>query len=1410
MKNQTTKRVCVSKKTSSVRLNSKALQVNLQATDIDITIDQRYLPLREVVKDLPGLLHQTEAFLCELNHPFKNWDYVVQEMRRYALKNSSIYYEHPQGLHVLQIIFDEWFDALTRSPDRSVHSSALDNIVYFAKKAMSDGIGRQKDFMPILSSVFERLAGLPDEQFFLLASGYYQVKRIGQIVSQTEIDEFDYPVFNRLLRRTLQTSYQYWLNQEDPAGWFDGTLGRSDKQAKGVFQDISHEQLHGFMERLSRIDQNKDLKLELSRLLELPNFADIVNAYRELPESIEHLETNINDGPIRRLRSLLKILETRGLSSIHEKALGSVNLCLSGIIHAKEAENIDYLLVKTFEALGQSIQRYPEAALQALENIGSEIFKGDDSDLVDLFIQHTIDLGFQCPELRGTTNEWKVQVNPAHVPNIKVWLHLIETHPKWSKRLISALIVNLKLAGLYIKDTDLFQKEISLLLNSEIAPVYNLAKQLTKLFPVYFNEINAEGRIRDVTTDIDEILNRKDVLIHFLRKQSHVESNNLLIDFSLEIINFWRTGNKAPLAPYVAPEIFHAIPEKGPYVDGVHRVMTELFEKIGIDDPRELLSLDMAFIEGHLSRVSDKSTVDKERVRLLMQFLNLLDQKYNLNRFKLEDLIKEAGIKGLPKTNRLEKALQGEDRVGRLQGILNYLKRLKEIILSPKQFGISEDIYRKRHIAADIPSMYGTYHERKFDALGFTFRLENLANVMFEELIGSINLEYLTRTTIFQIADCMHLLVQAMELDGIIAKQLKDYLKLLTHATKVRRFSCTQYLDIFMGFSQAEQRILDTHFTSIHKENLERIIRQLGHDRLLPKYFIEKEEAITEEVINKVSEAFFRDIVATTFGFQYMDNFVSKTILTLSRQSQELSKENVDILLSYDPGSVLSGIHVPVNSIKDPIYLGGKGYNLVMLACFKMPIPGGFIITTEVFRCLGMLNAFSQARNDLRRKILSKVKRLEKQANRRLGDPDNPLLLSVRSGAAISLPGMMDTFLNVGINETIVEGLIHKTGKPWFAWDNYRRFLQSWGMYYNMERDLFDAIMNEYKFKYGVERKRDFTPQQMREVALAYQGAVSDEGVAPTDDPHEQLFQAIQQVFCSWNSDKAKTYREIMGISDDWGTAVIVQNMVYGNLHHRAGSGVVFTQDPSKPLNKVTLWGDYTTRNQGEDVVSGLVKTHSISVEQKTAEDRAQDLALEEAFPEVFRALHNMAKCLIYEKRWSAQEIEFTFVGPTADELFLLQSRDMVVHHTKRYPAFVPKSGLKEALLTKGIGVSGGAFCGKIVFSLDHIELFRNKDAGTPLILIRTDTVPDDIREISAADGLLTGRGGATSHASIVAHQLEKTCVVGCSDLVVYEKEGRAVLNGKTFRPGDFLSMDGQNGFVYEGRQEIADPGTSS
>ncbi len=1404
MKSTPAKDTCSTRTCPEPRLSSKALQVNLEATDRAITIDARYLPLEEVFEGLPGLFQQTQSFLCELNHPFKNWGYVVQEMRNYAFRHLSTFVEHPKAPQVIQIILDEWLDALSSSTDQSVHAKALDNIVRFVERIIDEGKSRLQECMPILSELFDRLSNLPDEQFFLLSSGYYQVKRIGQAAFQLKEDEFDYPRLVSLLRKTFKTSYQYWLMQDDPARWFviDGEKPGVEATGQGLFQHISHVHLRQSAERLDQIDGKDTHWAELKDLLELPSYVDIVRSYQDLPNRIEALQTHAQEGLTNTLRSLLKIIETRGLTSIHEYALGQLNHCIGGIIRTDKVESVKDFLRRTFEALKQSMKKFPEAALHALENIGGEIFKGSDTDMVDQFITHTIDIGFQCPDLKGTTAEWKVQANPAHLTNIKVWLHLIENDPKLSTRLISALIINLKTAGLYIKDTDLFQKEISLFLNSEIAPVYNLAKQLTKQFPVYFNEINAEGKLRDVSTEIDELTNRADILIHFLRKQSHVEGNNLLIDFALAIIDFWRNKDKGPLTPYVPSELLDEISQTGPYVDNVHQVVSSLFERTGLNDSRLLLYLDMAVLRRHLAKVPDTMKVDKKRVVLLVSFLKLLDQKYNLIHFETDSLLKEAAAKGLPKTTHLKKALKSRDLVIRLQGVLDYLKLLKQIILSPEQFEISEDIYRKRHIAADIPSMYGTYHEKKFDALGFAFRLENLANVLFEELIDTIKLKFLTRTIFFRIADCMHLLVQAMELDGIVVRPLKDCLNLLVSAIEVTRFSFTQYLDIFREFSRAEQQILTTHYTSIHKENLESIVRGLGSQRLLPKYSVKAGEEISGEVVSKVSETFFRDVVATTFGFQYLDNFVSKVTNTLSRQSEQLAGENRDLLLSYDPARSVSAIHKPLHLVRGPICLGSKGHNLVRLVALNMPVPSGFIITTEVFRCLEAIRAFSQADEDLKGKILFQVRQLEKDTNRRFGDPDNPLLLSVRSGAAISMPGMMNTFLNVGLNEIIMEGLVARTGKAWFAWDNYRRFLQSWGMSYNMERDVFDALMNDHKATYDVVHKRGFTPKQMRELAFAYRKALSDAGVPLTDDPHEQLFQAIRQVFYSWNSEKAKTYRDIMGISNEWGTAVIVQSMVYGNLHEQAGSGVVFTHNPHASLDKVTLWGDYTIGNQGEDVVSGLVKTDSISVEQKTVLERDGDHAMEEVFPEIFSALRDVARRLVYGKGWSAQEIEFTFEGPTPDKLYILQSRDSVVHSGKRYPTFVPSSGLKESLLTKGVGVSGGAMSGRTVFSLDDIRRFRSQEPDTLLILIRFDTVPDDIREISAADGLLTGRGGATSHASIVAHQLGKTCVVGCSNLMVYEKEGYGAINGDKIRCGDFLSIDGQNGFVYRGQHE--------
>jgi len=508
--------------------------------------------------------------------------------------------------------------------------------------------------------------------------------------------------------------------------------------------------------------------------------------------------------------------------------------------------------------------------------------------------------------------------------------------------------------------------------------------------------------------------------------------------------------------------------------------------------------------------------------------------------------------------------------------------------------------------------------------------------------------------------------------------------------------------------------------------------------------------------------------------------------------------------MTYDPEKVICPIHEPRPLTNDLIHLGSKGYNLVVLASDGIPVPPGFIVTTEVFRCHRVIMEFRFALEDFLDQVRREMHRLEQITGRRFGDLENPLLVSVRSGAAISMPGMMDTLLNVGINEEIAHGLALSTGNPWFAWDNYRRFLQSWGMSFGMEREVFNEMMRIWKVRYGVDQKKQFTGEQMRELALAYRQALLDRHVNLYEDPWEQLEVAINQVIRSWNSPKARDYREIMGISDDWGTAVIVQAMVFGNRGPESGSGVFFTANPMKRVRRVVLWGDFTPWNQGEDIVAGLVKTYPISNEQRLLSNRQEEMTLQDQFPEIYRSLRGISRHLIYELRWNPQEVEFTFESPDPGQLYILQTRDMVtMRPMKSLSIFVPTPSLQESFLAKGTGVSGAAMSGRAVFTLEDIHWLRREDPDTPLILIRSDTVPDDIKAISLSDGLLTAKGGQTSHAAIVALRLGKTCVVGCGSMVLLSDSGPCRIHETIIRRGDEISIDGREGSVYLGRHPI-------
>lgn len=1402
---------------SKVLLESEALRRNLEETAVrDLIIDPKYRVLQEVVENYRGLRKTVDSLVFELNHPFRNWRVILPELRGFALKNFASYGSHPGGPKAVELIMGVFLEALATAKRGEIQRQAMESLLAYLEKVIQTPLdGGAPELPSVLGRCFVRLTGLPDPQCRMLARSPHPLKRIGKGLLARDMDGLDFDDFNRLLVHCLHITYQDWLQEQDPLEWFRQEFGQDPPSGElmDALQAVSHSRLRGCLSALELLPQEVAGRPLTERLLAMPGHLDIVRMYRELPDGLAALQGPPEGGSAQsmgllrdgKILFLFRIMETQALSEIHEQTLGEVQRTLTLKIRSEPIERLESFLLRTFELLKENVHHYPRTALQCINSIGQEVFRKGQSRLVEIFLEQAVRFGFQPPCVAGVDTEWQWLSNPAHLMNIRVWLDVICMNPKWCTTLLSALIINLKLAGTCIRDTDLFQKDITRLLNSEVEPLYHLVKQLAKLLPTFFNEIGAEGLLRDISTDVDEIFRRRDPLIHFLRKQSHVESSNLIVEFVEEILRFWITRDKAGLRRFLPEEVFNQVDPAGPFADGPHRVLKGVSVYYPLDEIQGLLALQDEQMVQWVSAVHDASEEEKQRVILIFRMYRLLFQKYYLGFQEIRYHLAQAKAHGFPGLDQLQEILDGGETEQCLEALLDYLDMLKGIILSPKTFEATEDIYHKRHIAADIPSVYGRYHERKFDALGLSLRLENLANVYFERLIDSVNLSLITRSTFFRIIRCIKLFLRAMQVDGISSQRLDVHIKLLEKSLEIRRFTYTQYLDILRGLSEGVKDILNVYYTDVHKDNLPLIINQLGREHILPTYLGRTEdEEDDKSLVDRVSERFLRDIIGSTFGLQYLDNFLTRIHQTLAMQKQTLSERELDLLMTYDPDKVVCPIHHPNRLTNDAIHLGSKGYNLVCLASEGIPVPPGFIITTEVFRCHTVVNDFFPAHEDLLAQIRDQITDLEEATGREFGDLTNPLLVSVRSGATISMPGMMDTILNLGINEEIAEGLACSSGNAWFAYDNYRRFLQSWGMSFGMERDIFNEIMRTWKARYGVTKKREFSGEQMKEMTLAYAAALQERRIQLYEDPWEQLEVAIQRVIYSWNALKARDYREIMGISDDWGTAVIVQAMVYGNLGPQSGSGVLFTANPQRRMRRVVLWGDFSPMIQGEDIVAGLVRTYPISNEQRELSGRHGEITLEDQFPDVYRFLDELAKGLVYEKRWNPQEIEFTFEGPDRGSLYILQTRDMVtMRRSEAVPAFVPSDDLHDSYLGNGIGVSGGALCGMAVFTLDEIHKWRREAPDVPLILIRSDTVPDDIKEISLSDGLLTARGGQTSHAAIVALRLGKTCVVGCAGLVLLSDKGPCRIYSTEIRPGDFLSIDGQEGSIYLGRHQV-------
>ncbi|MGI6196278.1 MAG: pyruvate, phosphate dikinase [Eubacteriales bacterium] len=489
--------------------------------------------------------------------------------------------------------------------------------------------------------------------------------------------------------------------------------------------------------------------------------------------------------------------------------------------------------------------------------------------------------------------------------------------------------------------------------------------------------------------------------------------------------------------------------------------------------------------------------------------------------------------------------------------------------------------------------------------------------------------------------------------------------------------------------------------------------------------------------------------------------------------------------------------------------LGGKGANLAEMTSLGLPVPQGFTISTEA--CTQYYEDGKMINDEIQAEIMEYIDKMETITGKKFGDHENPLLVSVRSGARASMPGMMDTILNLGLNEEVVEVMAKKSGNPRWAYDCYRRFIQMYSdVVMEVGKKYFEQLIDQMKERKGVHFDVELTADDLKELANEFKAEYKAKiGKDFPSDPKEQLMGAIKAVFRSWDNPRANVYRRDNDIPYSWGTAVNVQMMAFGNMGDDCGTGVAFTRDPATGEKK--LMGEFLVNAQGEDVVAGVRTPMKID-------------EMEQKFPEAFEQFKEVCKTLENHYR-DMQDMEFTVENK---KLYMLQTRngkrtaqaalkiacDLVDEgmrteeeavlmidprnlDTLLHPQFDAKALKAATPIGKGLGASPGAACGKIVFSAEDAEAWKAR--GEKVVLVRLETSPEDITGMKASQGILTVRGGMTSHAAVVARGMGTCCVSGCGDIKMDEENKKFELGGKTFREGDFISIDGSTGNIYDG-----------
>ncbi|MBF0573843.1 MAG: hypothetical protein HQK69_08800, partial [Desulfamplus sp.] len=626
-----------------------------------------------------------------------------------------------------------WFQSGYINARAEIQSEAADNLMQFLQKIIKASEKNFESMIEVFNSFFQRIANSSDQILLLFSRSYYRLNKIvQQIIKNSANTKLDWEALNQLMFRYHETTYRSWLNENDPFSWFEQEIEKianeknkvternrnseiTDRLAtserimpKDLFESISHKKMESELNKLAYLREfykenlkSPELTAKLTSFLENN---EIIELYNTMPEKLLQAGTTSREGNHWKILFLFHILNIPGLSMIHIATFQDINNTLRWLIEVENAAYIQRLIRQTFKILKlrsehlsdlieqpQSKKNYqetasnrskqlPETIFDSILNMGKGVYNTGESALVHFFLDCVIDAGFHIPIVQGVGKDWQLKDNIAHIKSLRVWITLISMNPSWSIRLISHLIIYISVYGVLIKDTDLFPREITKLLNSPIEPVYNLIKQLTRLFPVYFNEIGAEGAIRDTSTYLDEICHRKDILIHFYRKRIHVESSNRIISMTEAIFKYWLTCDTQYLTPYVPEDFINQIKradEKsgntGKFILGVHSDICYLKEIYVIDNndaqfPSALLNMSGRQIRATLAKNPSKtvSQDDHERVISLITLYKLLYQKYTPSFTEIKKYLEVINTAHLPHIDKLKEALAEQEKLRNL------------------------------------------------------------------------------------------------------------------------------------------------------------------------------------------------------------------------------------------------------------------------------------------------------------------------------------------------------------------------------------------------------------------------------------------------------------------------------------------------------------------------------------------------------------------------------------------------------------------------------------------------------------------------------------------------------------------------------------------------------------------------